>query len=46
MKKNILWMLASILTCSLMLTACSNHDDAVDNGNNPGPATEKEFTII
>ena len=46
MKKNILWMLASILTCGLLLTACSNHDDAVDNGNNPGPATEKEFTII
>ena len=26
MKKNNLWMLAAILTCGLMLTACSNDD--------------------
>ena len=29
MKKHILWMLAVILTCGLVLTACSNDDDSV-----------------
>ena len=27
MKKNILWMLAAILTCGLTLTSCSNYDE-------------------
>lgn len=46
MKKNILWMMAAILSCGLMLTACSVEDNATDNGNNQGPTTEKELTII
>ena len=29
MKKNLLWMWAAILTCGLVLTACSNDDDPV-----------------
>ena len=28
MKKNILWMLAAILTCGLMVTACSDDDES------------------
>lgn len=27
MKKNIIWLLAAILSCGLMLTACSSNDD-------------------
>ena len=29
MKKNLQWMLAAILTCGLVLTACTNEDDPV-----------------
>ena len=29
MKKNLLWMWAAILTCGIVLTACSNDDDPV-----------------
>ena len=29
MKQNKLWMLAAILTCGLVLTACSNSDDPI-----------------
>jgi len=46
MKKNLLWMMAAILTYGLMLTACSNNDDPVDNNNKPEPTAEKDFTII
>lgn len=47
MKKNLLWMMAAILTCGLMLTACSKSDDApADDGNKTTPAAEKDITII
>ena len=29
MKKNLLWMLAAILTCGLMTTSCSSDDNPV-----------------
>ena len=43
MKKNILWMLAAILTCGLtvtMMTSCSNDDDPV----NPDPVITEALT--
>ena len=47
MTKNRLRMLTAILTCGIMLTACSKEDNAIaDNGNPPAPAAEKELTII
>ena len=29
MRKNILWMIAAILICGLMVTACSNDDNPI-----------------
>ena len=47
MTKNRLRMLTAILTCGIMLTACSKEDNAIaDNGNPPAHAAEKELTII
>lgn len=48
MKKNFSWMLAAILTCGLMLTACSKDDNATGNDYVIKPETpvEKDFTII
>lgn len=43
MKKNLLWMLAAILTCGLMMTSCSSDDNPVGGDS---ASNGKKLTIL
>lgn len=44
MKKTLLWMLAAILTCGLMMTSCSSDDNPVGGGDSV--SNGKKLTIL